>query len=386
MKNFFSTCALALLAISSVRVALAVDVPSVPPPVVNAKAYLLIDFDSNRVLAEANADLRMEPASLTKMLTAYIVDAEVKSGKIKHTDLVTINETAWRMGGSRMFAKVGSQVSVINLLKGVIIQSGNDATVALAEHIGGSEEAFTALMNQYAHQLGMMNSHFTNSTGLPDAQHYTTPRDLATLASALIRDFPESYSWYSIKQYTYNNITQYNRNRLLWSDLGVDGLKTGHTDSAGYCLVASAKKGGMRLISVVLGTTSDNARAEESEKLLAWGYRGFETHRLYMGAELLTETPIWKGDKEKLSLGLISDLYITIPRGQYDQLTATIDLNTRITAPAQKGQQYGTVKVTLGDQTFAEHGLIALESVAPGSMVNNAVDDFKLWWRKVRTE
>lgn len=382
MKRPLIRSLLALIALSFFHVAHALDAPQVPPPTINAKGYLLIDFDSGKVLAETNADQRLEPASLTKMLTAYIVDAEMKAGKIKRTDPVTINETAWRMGGSRMFAKVGTQVSVEELLKGVIIQSGNDATVALAEHIGGSEEAFSGLMNQYAQKLGMTSSHFANSTGLPDPQHYTTARDLATLARALIRDFPESYNWYSVKQYTWNGITQYNRNRLLWTDQNVDGLKTGHTDSAGYCLVASAKKGGMRLISVVLGTTSDNARAEESSKLLAWGYRGFETHRLYVASQPLTETVIWKGDKKKLSLGLMSDLYITIPRGQYNNLNATMDLHTRIVAPAKKGQQYGKVKVMLGDKTFAEQELVALEPVAPGSFVNNTVDDVKLWMQK----
>ncbi len=337
-----------------------------------------MDFDSGNTLAKKAADESIDPASLTKLMTAYIVDAQIKTGKLKRDEKVTISDQAWRMSGTRMFTHAGAQVSVEELLKGVIIQSGNDATMALAEHIGGSEIAFATLMNQYAQSLGMTDSHFTNSTGLPDPNHYMTARDLAILARAAIRDFPESYAWYSAKEYTYNGITQYSRNKLLWTDPSVDGLKTGYTDNAGFGLVASARKNGMRLISVVLGSRSETARADESQKLLQYGFIGFETHRLYAGQQPLAETAIWKGEKKKLSLGLMSDLYITIPRGQYKNLSASLDMRKRILAPAEKGQPFGSVKVKLGDRLYAEQILVSLEPVAPGGFVNNVVDDVKL--------
>jgi len=356
----------------------AANVTAATAPDINAKNFILLDFDSASVLAEKGADEHIDPASLTKLLTAYIVDAEFKAGKLQRDEKVSISDRALRMGGVRMFARAGSQVNADELLKSVIVQSGNDATVALAEHIGGSEIAFATLMNQYASSLGMTHSHFTNSTGLPDPNHYTTARDLATLARAAIRDFPESYVLYSAKEYTYNGLTQYNRNKLLWADPSVDGLKTGFTEGSGYGLVASAKKNGMRLISVVLGSSGENARADESQRLLNYGFGAFETHRLYIAQQPLTEAVIWKGEKKKLSLGLMSDLYVTIPRGQYKNLNAALDMRKRILAPAEKGQNLGNVKVKLGDRVYAEQTLVSLDSVAPGGAVNNAVDDFKL--------
>jgi D-alanyl-D-alanine carboxypeptidase (penicillin-binding protein 5/6) len=351
---------------------------SAAPPDINAQSFLLMDFDSGSVLLEKGGDERIDPASLTKIMTAYVVDAEIKAGKLKPDDKVTISDHAWRMGGVHMFARSGAQVGVDELLKSVIVQSGNDAAVALAEHIGGSEIAFAALMNQYAQRLGMTHSHFTNSTGLPDPNHFMTARDLATLARAAIRDFPDSYVWYSAKEYSYGGITQYSRNKLLWTDPTVDGLKTGFTDGAGFGLVASAKKNGMRLISVILGSNSENARADESLRLLNYGFSAFETHRLYAGQQQLAEAVIWKGEKKKLSLGLMSDLYITIPRGQYKNLNAALDMRKRIVAPADKGQNFGSVTVKLGDRVYAEQTLVSLEPVAPGGFVNNAVDDMKL--------
>jgi len=347
-------------------------------PNINATNVLLLDFDSGSALVEKGADESIDPASLTKIMTAYIVDAEMKAGKLKRDEQVTIGDRAWHMGGVRMFGKVGMQVSAAELLKNVMVQSGNDATVALAEHIGGSEIAFATLMNQYAQRLGMTHSHFTNSTGFPDPNHYMTARDLATLARATIRDFPDSYAWYAAKEYTYNGLTQYNRNKLLWTDPAVDGLKTGYTDSGGYGLVASAKKNGMRLISVVLGSSSENARADESLSLLNYGFSAFETHRLYVGQQALAEAVIWKGVQKKLSLGLMSDLYITIPRGQYKNLDTALDLRKRILAPADKGQQFGNIKVKLGNRVYAERNLVSLEPVTPGGFVNNVVDDVKL--------
>jgi D-alanyl-D-alanine carboxypeptidase (penicillin-binding protein 5/6) len=282
------------------------------------------------------------------------------------------------MQGSRMFVEVGKRVSVENLLKGMIIQSGNDATVALAEHVAGSEDAFVSLMNQHAARLGMLNSHFVNSTGLPHKNHYTTPRDLAKLAAALIRDFPEHYDWYSMKKFKFNNITQYNRNKLLWRNNSVDGIKTGHTDAAGYCLVASALRDDMRLISVVLGTSSEEARATESQKLITYGFRFFETHKLYAANTPLTTAHIWKGVQEELNLGLANDLYLTIPKGQYKNLDANMNLDARIIAPAKKGQSFGSVNISLGDEQYAKRELVALSDIDKGGLLNNLIDEIKL--------
>ncbi len=348
------------------------------PPSINAKNYLLVDFDSSSTLAEKGADERVDPASLTKLMTAYIVDAEIQEGKLKREEKVTISDNAARMDGVRMSARAGAQISVEILLESVIVQSSNDAAVALAEHIGGSEIVFAALMNQYAQRLGLTHSHFTNSTGLPDPNHYMTARDLVTLARATIRDFPVSYTWYSAKKYTYNGVTQLNRNKLLWSDPSVDGLKTGYTEKAGYSIVASAKKNGMRLISVVLGSSGESARVDESQRLLDYGFGAFETHRLYVAQQALTEAVIWKGQKKKLPLGLMSDLYITVPRGQFKNLNTALDLPKRILAPTDQGKVFGSIKVTLGDRVYAEQTLVSLEQVAPGGFVNNVVDDMKL--------
>jgi D-alanyl-D-alanine carboxypeptidase (penicillin-binding protein 5/6) len=351
-------------------------VPS--PPKIKAEGFLLIDYNSGRVLAEKNADTRMEPASLTKMLSSYVVAYELREGNIKFEDMVTISKKAWKMPGSRMFAEVGKKIEVQELLKGVIIQSGNDATVALAEFVAGSEEAFASLMNQHAQELGMISSNFVNSTGLPHKDHYTTPRDMATIAKALIRDFPEHYKWYSQKEFRFNGIKQYNRNKLLWRDKYVDGVKTGHTESAGFCLVASAKRDDMRLISVLLGAKSENARANESQKLLGYGFRFFESHQLYAADVPLTEVPVWKGEKEIISLGLKQDLYVTVPRGQYKNLDASMKISSKIIAPTVKGQELGIVSVKLGELDFAERKLVALESIESGSLWNNLLDEVKL--------
>lgn len=357
--------------------------PSIVPaaPAINAKAWLLIDYHSGQVLAEHNSLQRVEPASLTKMMTAYIVLYEIRNGSIKADDMVRISEKAWRMKGSRMFIEVNSQVSVEELLKGLIIQSGNDATVALAEHVAGSEEAFVELMNQHARTMGMTGTHFTNSTGWPDPDHYTTPHDLAILSRALIRDFPEHYSWYRIKEYTYNNIRQFNRNRLLWLDEKVDGIKTGHTESAGYCLVASAHEGDMRLISIVLGTDSENARAATSRKLLNYGFRFYETFLLHHAKEPLQNVRIWKGEQETLPLGLQHDLYITIPRGQRNKVKANMTLETGLVAPAKKGQQYGMVNITLNDEQLSQQPLVALEDVPEGGLWRQLVDSVMLMFQ-----
>lgn len=372
----FITFLFLLLLVASFSGQAATLVPSTPK--IKAKGYLLIDYNSGRILAEKKADTRMEPASLTKMLTSYVVASELASDNISLSDEVTVSEKAWRMQGSRMFIEVGKKVSVEDLLKGVIIQSGNDATVALAEHVAGSEDAFVSLMNQYAAELGLLESHFVNSTGLPKKNHYTTPRDLARLARALIRDFPKHYEWYATKEFTFNNINQYNRNRLLWRNKFVDGIKTGHTESAGYCLVASALRDDMRLISVVLGTKSDKARSAESQKLLTYGFRFFETHRLYAADEPLTTTQIWKGALDKLPLGLEEDLYLTIPKGQYKKLDANMQLDAHITAPVKKGQSFGAVNISLGDEQYAKRELVALTDIEKGGLWTSLVDEIKL--------
>lgn len=355
----------------------AVAVP--PPPEVVARGYILMDYQSGRVLAESKADERMEPASLTKIMTTYLVSKEIEAGRVKLDDMVTISERAWRMEGSRSFMRVGTQVPVEILLKGVIVQSGNDATVALAEHLAGDEAVFASLMNQQAKALGMTGSHFVNATGLPDPQHYTTARDMAILTRALIRDFPEEYKWHAIREFTYNGITQHNRNRLLWRNKNVDGVKTGHTESAGFCLVASAQQDGMRLISVVLGAAGENERAHESDKLLGYGFRFFETHRLYRAAQPLSTARVWKGATENLPLGLQQDLYLTIPRGTYKQLKAEMRVNDPIMAPAAKGTRYGMLNISLQGEVLAERPLVALSEVAEGGMLQRAMDAVRLW-------
>jgi D-alanyl-D-alanine carboxypeptidase (penicillin-binding protein 5/6) len=353
--------------------------PVPAPPSVAATGHLLIDFDSGHVLAENNADQRLEPASLTKIMTAYVVMKEIQAGQVKLQDQVLVSKKAWRTPGSRMFIEVGKKIALEELLKGMIIQSGNDASVALAEHVAGSEETFANLMNDHAKRLGMVNTHFVNSTGLPHAEHYTTPRDIARVTRATIREFPEIYQWYATKEFTFNNIKQHNRNKLLWRDDAVDGVKTGHTEAAGYCLVASAKKDGMRLIAVVMGTRSEDSRASESQSLLNYGFRFFETHRLYSAGEKLTSTRVWKGSQERLRLGLARDLYITIPRGQYPNLNAGMRIEPQIMAPVASGQPLGAVTVSLDGQSIVETELVALDSIVEGGVVQIAKDTVLLW-------
>ena len=351
------------------------------PPTLAAKAWLLIDHNSGRVLVEHNSHQAVEPASLTKMMTAYAVLYAMRDGSVSAEDKVRVSEKAWRMKGSRMFIEVNSLVSVDELLKGMIIQSGNDASIALAEHVAGSEDAFVELMNQHARTLGMTGTNFTNSTGWPDQNHYTTPHDLAILSRALIRDFPEHYSWYRVKEYTYNNIRQFNRNRLLWLDDRVDGIKTGHTESAGYCLVTSAQQNDMRLISVVLGTDSEKARATASRKLLNYGFRFYETFLLHHAKEPLHSMRIWKGESETVPLGVQEDLYITIPRGQRKKVKANMTVETMLVAPARKGQTYGSVNIMLGEEELNTRPLVALEDVPEGGLWRQTVDSIKLMFK-----
>ena len=330
-------------------------------PTIAASGYILMNHNTGKVLAENNADVKLAPASLTKIMSVYVVFREISNGHLHLDDLVTISQKAWQTPGSRMFIEVGNQVKVEDLLKGVIIQSGNDASVALAEHIAGDEATFAAMMNQHAERLGMKNSHFEDSNGLPIENHYTTARDLAILTQALIKEFPDYYRWFSQKEFTFNNIVQHNRNQLLSRDETVDGVKTGFTDAAGYCLVASALRNDMRLISVVMGASSPNARANENQNLLNYGFRFFESHKLYQGKTSLAEARIWKGDTKNIQLGLAEDLYASIPRGHYADLKAAINIDKKITAPVKEGTKVGTVNVTLKDEVIANKDLIALK-------------------------
>jgi D-alanyl-D-alanine carboxypeptidase (penicillin-binding protein 5/6) len=350
------------------------------PPTIPARGYFLTDFNSGHVIAEKAADERLEPASITKMMVTYIAYHELRNGNLKLEDLVTVSEKAWKAEGSRMFIEVNTKVPVAELLRGIIIQSGNDATIALAEHLAGSEQAFASIMNQYAATLGMTGSHFVNSTGLPDPEHYTTARDLATLSRALIRDFPEHYSWYKEKVFSYNNIKQYNRNRLLWRDNSVDGIKTGHTESAGYCLVASARRDDMRLISIVLGTGSEKAREQASLTLLNYGFRFYETGKLFDAGQPLVNARLWKGANDTVVLGLPSDLYLTVPRGQFSKLKTGMRHAAHPVAPLQQGQVLGKLDILFQDKVIASRDLVALSAAPAGSFWSRLLDTIQLFF------
>jgi D-alanyl-D-alanine carboxypeptidase (penicillin-binding protein 5/6) len=335
------------------------SIPLLPPPNLQASSFLLIDADTNKVLAEHNARERSAPASLTKIMTGYVVEEEIRRGRLGVEERVQISVNAWRTGGSKMFIREGTSVAVSELLRGVIIQSGNDASVALAEHIAGSEDQFADLMNQQAQLLNMSDTQFRNSTGLPDEQHYSTAWDLALLTRALIKNHPEQYALYSQKSYTYNNIEQPNRNRLLWRDRSVDGVKTGFTNAAGYCLVASAERNGMRLISVVLGTENDEARMRESQKLLSYGFRNYETKTLYQPGTTLQEQPIFYGEVEALPLGVAEDVIVTFPKGYYQDIHASISVPAYFEAPISKGDVLGTIELRLGDDVIYAGDVLA---------------------------
>jgi D-alanyl-D-alanine carboxypeptidase (penicillin-binding protein 5/6) len=354
-------------------------VPIPAPPELAASGYLLVDFHSGKVLATKGAEQRLDPASLTKIMTAYTVFQELKQGHIQLEDSVLISEKAWRTPGSRMFIEVGKRVKVIDLIKGMIIQSGNDACVALAEHIAGSEDTFAELMNNNAYRLGMHDTHFVNSTGLPHEDHYTTPADIAKVAIATIRDYPEYYPWYREKSFVFNGIEQHNRNKLLWRDPSVDGIKTGHTEDAGYCLVASAQRDGMRLVSVVMGTDSEESRAEASKSLLNYGFRFYETHQLYAAGEVLNRVRIWKGEDQKLPLGLAQDLNVTIPRHQYENLDAQLEVAPKIMAPVSEGDVLGRINVTLEGEPVASVDLVALKEISDGNLWQQLRDSALLW-------
>ncbi|MAM57445.1 MAG: serine-type D-Ala-D-Ala carboxypeptidase [Salinicola sp.] len=349
------------------------------PPDLAASSWVLMDASTGQLLVNHNGDQRLPPASLTKMMTAYIVEQEIDGGSISDSDMVSVSENAWRTGGSRMFIQEGTQVSVEDLLRGVVVQSGNDASVALSEYVAGSESAFADLMNQQAQRMGMQNSHFMNPTGLPHDDHYSSAHDLAILARHIITDFPDHYQVYSEKYFTYNDIRQPNRNRLLWRDPDVDGLKTGHTEAAGYCLVASAKKQDTRLIAVVMGTNSDEARAAETQRLLNYGFRFFQTRKLYDAGSVLNEARVWGGDSDTVRLGVKDAVSMTVPRGSADNLTARLNLPETLHAPIQAGQQVGTLEIKSGDEVLGQEPLVALEGVEEGSIFKRVWDSIVLF-------
>ena len=379
MKTFFFALFAVVFSLTNPLWAAAKPIPDAPS--LNADSFYLIDFDSGQVLAEKNADKKVDPASITKLMTAYLVAKAIADGDISLEEMVTISEKAWRMKGSKMFVEVGKEVSVEALLKGMVIQSGNDSSVALAEHIAGTESAFAGYMNHRAKQLGMVNTQFKNSTGWPSEGHYSTAKDIAILSKAIIRDHPDIYSYYKQREFTFNGIRQYNRNRLLWRDETVDGLKTGHTEAAGYCLVTSAKRDGMRLISVVLGTKSDKARTQQSQSLLNHGFRFYETHKLYDAGEVLKTARVWYGDQEQVSMGVANDIYITIPRGRYQSLNASMDINSEISAPIESGQLLGMVTVELEGQQLASEQIVATHAVNEGGLFDWAMDSIKLMFK-----
>lgn len=345
-----------------------------------------MDYASGRILASKNPDERVEPASITKIMTDYVVSAEIANGKIKMDDPVFISEHAWRAGGagtdgSTSFLKVNSKVPLKDLLYGMIIQSGNDAAIALAEHVAGSEDAFAQLMNAYAKRLGMSGTHYMNASGYPAEDHYTTARDVAVLSRALIHDFPEDYAISGIKKFEWNGITQHNRNTLLWRDPSVDGIKTGHTSAAGYCLAASAKRGDQRMIAVVMGAGSNKARSNDAQALLNYGFRFYETHVLYKAGQTLADPTLWKGASDKLPLGVSEDVLVTVPRGQYDKLKASMKLPSTLVAPIHKGQQLGSLEVTLDGKPVVTRPLVSLEEAPEGGFFSRMVDSVMLMFK-----
>ncbi|HWU77973.1 MAG TPA: D-alanyl-D-alanine carboxypeptidase family protein [Rhodanobacter sp.] len=359
--------------------------PVPPPPDVDGQSWVLMDYATGQIIASKNPDARRAPASLTKVMTDYVVSAEIANGRVHPNDMVTISEHAWRGGGagtdgSTSFLKLGSQVPLEDLLKGMIVQSGNDAAIALAEHTAGSEDAFANLMNAYAKQLGMSNTHYSNASGYPVDNHYSSARDIAILSRALIRDFPTDYAISAIKEYEWNGIKQQNRNELLWRDPAVDGIKTGHTAEAGYCLDASAKHGDERMIAVVMGASTNKARADSAMALLNYGFRFYETHKLYEAGKALATPRLWKGAANQLSIGVASDVLITVKTGEYDKLKATMDIPATLIAPFKKGQQIGTLRISLDGKPIQSAPLIALADAPQGGFFSRLWDTILLWF------
>lgn len=352
-----------------------------PPPAIAARSWLLMDVSGGQPLAGRNAGERIEPASLTKLMTAYVAFAAIRQKTVSLNQTVPVSVRAWRAGGSRMFIQPNKPVTVEELLHGVIVDSGNDASIALAESVAGSEEAFVQLMNREAQRLGMSDSSFANASGLPDPRHYSTANDIALLTAALIRDFPEYYKLYSVREFRYNNITQHNRNRLLWLDPNVDGVKTGHTESAGYCLVASARRGPRRLVSVVLGASSEGMRAQESQKLLNYGFQFFDSVRLYQKENAISTLEVWKGSASRVRAGVPRDLFVTVPKGEGGKLKADLLSEQPLIAPIATGQRVGTLRVTLDGKPLADYPVVALEPVGIAGWLGRSWDSFRLWFK-----
>ena len=380
MLRLLAALALAALALASPPSPAQGPVPPAPPAIA-AEAWTLVDATSGQTIASHRADLRRDPASITKLMTAYLAFGALRQKAIVPSQMVNVSERAWRAEGSRMFIEPRRSVSVDELLHGMIVQSGNDASIALAELVAGSEAAFVERMNQEARRLGMTDTQFANATGLADARHWSTAADIAKLAHAVVRDFPEFYPLYSLREYRYNNITQPNRNRLLWSDPYVDGMKTGHTETAGWCLVASAKRGERRLLSVVLGASSDAARAAESQKLLNFGFQAFDTVQLYQSGKPVSALKVWKGAEREVAAGFLADRYLTLPRGRAGDLKLTLEALEPLVAPVSRGQNVGVVRVSLDGRPMAEFPLIALDDVGPANVFVRAWDSVRLWFR-----
>ena len=360
-------------------------VPAAVPqtPSVAGRAWVVADITSGQVLTAQKADERFEPASLTKLLTAYVVFTALRERKLAPTQQITVSQRAWRAPGSRMFVDPRKPVSVDELIRGMVVQSGNDACIALAEAVAGSEPAFVQVMNREAERLGMKNSHFKNSSGLPDAQQYSSARDLYLLSAALIRDFPNEYAtYYSQKEYRYNNVTQPNPNTLLWMDPSVDGVKTGHTEAAGYCLIASSRRNGRRLLSVLLGANSEAGRARESQKLLNWGFQFYESVKLFGPNDVVRSLDVWKGSQSTVNVGVASDLYVAVPKGQSDKLKAELVSQQPLTAPLAKGQRVGVLRISFDEKPYAEYPLVALEAVGPAGLLGRAWDTLRLWIKR----
>ena len=377
-RRFSSAIAILFFLLSSVSYAAAMPTPAAP--IIGAKSYLVIDAQTGHEIAALNPDESLAPASLTKIMTTYVVFSALKQGQITLEEEVTVSEKAWRTEGSRMFIEVNTRVTIRELLLGMIVQSGNDASVALAEHIAGSESVFAEMMNQHAATIGMHSSNFRNATGLPAEDHRTTARDLATLARAIVEEFPEYYKWHAIREYTYNDITQSNRNSLLWRDDSVDGLKTGHTEDAGYCLVASAIRDDMRIVSVVLGTSSTKARADGSQALINYAFRFFETRLLFKAGEEISNARIWKSANEYSRLGVLEDLYITVRRGSYDSLESTLDIPAIVVAPIAAGQPVAELSINLDGEQLLKTPLRALDDNPDGSFWQRTKDSVSLWF------
>jgi D-alanyl-D-alanine carboxypeptidase (penicillin-binding protein 5/6) len=384
IRQLFTASCVAIIsfscAISSVQ-AESVIIPK--PPILNATAYVLMDAVSGEILVQKNADKQLPPASMTKMMTSYLATHELALGNLGEQDQVPVSVKAWKMGGSKMFIREGRNVPLIDLIKGIIIQSGNDASIAVSEYVAGSEDAFVDLMNKHAQRMGMVNTQFQNATGWPAKNHFSSAHDMAVLAQAIVNDHPEYYALYKEKYFEFNKIRQPNRNKLLWRDPSVDGLKTGHTEEAGYCLTASAQRNGMRLIAVVMGTKSENARAIETQKLLTYGFRYFETHRLYQAGDSIKTLPVWYGEETQFEVGIADDLYITVARGAKEQLQLETLTNEFIEAPLSIGESQGSITIRLNDKVIAERSLVVLNNVTEAGFFSRLWDGIKLFFKKL---